>query len=833
MGDINELIHRSLNGGNPFERIVHIECGYMDDKATLIYYDANMKKRSMEVDYKPFLWAKNSICIQMCGGDREKLKRTMHSYGISVKKLTTSFQDDGKTHERVENGYKFMFYTNRRMSYNRFLSFFSECGTPIYNNKKDSKDDEKGFLAISPIEQFMISNGIRLYKGFENYDDLKRLVFDLETQGLNPRIHAIDQIGIRTNKGYENIITIKGDTPYERRINELNAISEFLQIVKEENADVVCGYNSENFDWDFIIVRCEVLGTSIKELCDNLGYAEPIYKKKKESVLKLGGEVEYYRQTIMYGTPIIDGLHAVRRAQAIDSNMKSANLKYITKYSSLNKKNRVYVPGDKITSTWNVTNLEYAFNEENGDWYKITEKKPLAEGYRLESGKYIVERYLLDDLYETDKVELRYNEPNFLLCKLLPTIFQKACTMGTAGTWKLIMLAWSYEYNLAIPDFAPKTKFTGGLSRLLRVGYANNIVKLDYNSLYPSIILTYGIRSELDISGGMLSFLEYILTEREKFKGLKKKASKQKDRVKGLLEDTSGLSKEEIDKLKEELQHWESEANSYDKKQLPFKIFGNSFFGAYGAPNIYNWGDLMAAENTCCVGRQMLRLMISHFKEKCGYTPLVGDSFLGDTPLFIKYEKTGMIDIKPIADLINTDAIEVDALGREYDYSKKKYKVLCRSGWCDVSYIYRHKTDKDIYSVEDGDMSVEVTEDHSLFNSDKVEIKPSEINENTKLEYYDKNSIIQDCKNNKYKDVYVKFMAMVCGEGKIDHIPCNILNASVDNIKLFLECFEKYNKGKEVSLKTKSKTFISGMLFIKNKVEYYKKGEETKWQDIN
>ena len=50
------------------------------------------------------------------------------------------------------------------------------------------------------------------------------------------------------------------------------------------------------------------------------------------------------------------------------------------------------------------------------------------------------ERYLLDDIWETDKVELRYNESNFLVGKMLPVKFQRMCTMGTATIWKYIML---------------------------------------------------------------------------------------------------------------------------------------------------------------------------------------------------------------------------------------------------------------------------------------------------------------------------------------------------------------------------------------------------------
>ena len=146
--------------------------------------------------------------------------------------------------------------------------------------------------------------------------------------------------------------------------------------------------------------------------------------------------------------------------------------------------------------------------------------------------------------------------------------------------------------------------------------------------------------------------------------------------------------------------------------------------------------------------------MIGHFSNLGGpehpelhYIPVVGDSFTGDTPLFIKYDD-GRIDIKCIADMISENDVEVDALGREYDYTKKPYKVLARIGWCEPAYIYRHKTDKPIYEVSDGEnVLVEVTEDHSLFNDKKEKIKPSEITEETKFEFYDGNDIYHDFNN--------------------------------------------------------------------------------------
>ena len=521
--------------------------------------------------------------------------------------------------------------------------------------------------------------------------------------------------------------------------------------------------------------------------------------------MKLGGEVEYYYPTIMWGHNVLDSLHAARRAQAIDSNMKSSNLKYVTKYLNLKKPNRVYVPGDKITSTWAIQDKVFGLCEDDGDWYKVTDKRQLLKGYNLVSGRYIVERYLLDDLWETDKVEERLNESNFLVGKMLPTTFARACTMGTAGIWKLIMLAWSYENDLAIPALGENKRFVGGLSRLLRTGYVDRVVKLDYNSLYPSVILTWNIPNEVDPSGVLNQMLNYVLGQREKYKELKAEAGAKVD----LLKETSELATNDEEKksIKKEIAYWKAEKSGNDKKQLPLKILGNSYFGSAGSPAIFNWGNIVAAEKTTCISRQMLRLMISHFKS-LGYEPIVGDSFTRDTPLFIKYDDSNLIDIKPICELIG--GTETDALGREYDTSEKPYKVLCRSGWMKPRYIYRHKTNKPLYEVSEGDMSVTVTEDHSLFNNKEQKIKPSEINESTQLEYY--NGKFNFNENEHPKGFAIKCMAKWLMRGEIDRVPMEILNANKSSIKEFLSYLDNWDYS------STSKTCQAGIMFLKNKL---------------
>lgn len=823
-----EQIHSFLNGYNPFERIIKIEGDYNNDKMAVIYRDENGKKKVSHEPFYPFCWAKTTAAQSLFGGDRKLIKAKMNEFHISCKalRITTT---DGKVPERMEHGYKLLFKATSQMSYQNFMKFFKDGGRPLYPNQNDANYGLREYIVVNPIEQFMIATGKRQFKGYDDYDELLRMQFDLETEGLNPQKDCISQIGIRTNKGYGKIIPVVGEGE-EKLKNEVKALEEFFLIIKEIQPDVISGHNTENFDWYFIDERLKLRESSLEKFTENIFPHRGIYKSNKQKVLKLGGEMEYYVPTIMWGTNITDSLFAVRRAQALNSNIKKADLKYITKFAKLNKPNRVYVPGKIINDTWSDTSETYAHNDVNGKWFHITDdllnktftndnneeiirytynndKKLVdnknSEIYDIVTGRYIVQRYLLDDLYETDKVELSFNQTNYQICKMLPVPFEKMCTMGTAAIWKYIMCTWSHENNLAIPELIETHAFTGGLSRLLVTGYVDRILKLDYNSLYPSIILTHDINSKIDIMGAMSAMLEYILTKREEYKGEKKSADKKVREITQLIENEPN-NKELLD----ELNKYKSKYTLFDNMQSAVKVIGNGFFGSYGSGSVFPWSDLICAEETTCTGRMALRLMIGWFT-KLGYKPLVGDSFTGDTPLFIKENETGYINIKAISELINEEELNKDVLGREYDYSKKNYKVLCRSGWIEPSYIYRHKTDKAIYHIQDDKMTVDVTEDHSLFDSKQNKIKPSEINEDTKLEYYE-----NDIHTNIFHsddDEFIKGFAE--RTNPMLRIPQMILNADKQTRSKYLYYLNELLTAYKDEI-TCSKTFLAGYNFI-------------------
>lgn len=656
-----EQIHSFLNGYNPMERIVKIEGDYNDDKMSVIYRDENGLKKVSHEPFYPFCWTKQSTGQGLFNGNRSLLKAKLNEYHISCKGLRIS-DSEGNVSERMERGYRVMFKANSPMPYQKFMQFFKEGGRPIYPNQNDINYGLKEYIVVNPIEQFMIQTGKRQFKTYDDYDQLLRIEFDLETEGLDPQKDCISQIGIRTNRGFEQIIPVLGEGE-EKWINEIKALEQFFRIIRQIDGDVLTGHNIENFDLWFIDERLKLRGSSLEKFTEHLFPHRGIYKANKQKVLKLGGEMEYYTPTIMWGTNITDSLFAVRRAQALNSNIKKADLKYITKFAKLNKPNRVYVPGKIINDTWIDEKKRYAHNDENGHWFKITKtllQKTFSndnnvetkryelldnntklydikenETFNIVSGRYIVERYLLDDLYETDKVELSFNQTNYQICKMLPVPFEKMCTMGTAAIWKYIMLTWSYENNLAIPELIDTHAFTGGLSRLLVTGYVDRIIKLDYNSLYPSIILTHDINTDIDIMGAMSMMLEYILTKREEYKGEKKSADKKVREITQLLENQPNN-----EQLLADLKTYKSKYTLFDNMQSAIKVIGNGFFGSYGSGSVFPHSDLICAEETTCTGRMALRLMIGWFTN-LGYKPLVGDTdgFNFQMPKEFRYTK--------------------------------------------------------------------------------------------------------------------------------------------------------------------------------------------------
>lgn len=576
------------------------------NKASIVY-DKNNEKVVDIIEYEPFIYLKDlssEFNSKFYKGDINWKYKAMEKHGITISRLRVT-DKNGNPVERLDNGYKFLLKSKK--SFKAIKDFFREGGLSLYQKTKDGSSIS---YFLKPSEQVMIQKNIKLFKGFEFYDDVHRMCFDIETTGLLAEENRVFLIGIADNKGYNNVLEVDevDDDESERRI-----IIDFFKLIVEKKPSILFGYNSENFDFNFLIKRSEILGVNLSKILNIT---------RTDASIKFGDETEVYKATNLFidnefYCNVIDTLHAVRRAKAINSDIKKTGLKYITKYSKANKKDRMYVEGNSIYKIWNE-NKYYLINPENNEYVKILDelqdfcendkensllekfKEKYPDKTKLIKGKDIVFQYLQDDLWETMKVDTIYNESSFMVSKWLSTSFTRTTTIGGASSWNLIMTDWSYKNNLAIPKQQKKEDFVGGISRTFMLGNLvlekdAGIKKTDFAGLYPTIQLEYNIFPETDVTGILYRLLRYFKETRDIYKEL---ANTDPDEQKRML---------------------------YKTKQLPLKIFNNSNFGA-NSSEWFNWSDFRrVGERITCTGRQYLRKM-TYYMHSIGLKPAVCDT---------------------------------------------------------------------------------------------------------------------------------------------------------------------------------------------------------------
>ena len=581
MTPTQEEIQNFLEGTDPEKYIVAVEYDYRTNSIYKIKEDPEKGKHIQKDKFIPFCWVGDLRKKNFYSNSKALQKQAMSKHGIIIEPLETG------DHERLEDGLRYLVKSTK--TYRSLVSFFTQGGLNPWD--KESRDS---ILIMSPVEQYLTQRGKRLFKGFFEYDEIHRFVFDIETTSLRPDDGTMFLIGMSDNRGNRKVLFANDDE------SERKMIVDFFKYIDEIKPTIIGGYNSAFFDWEWIIRRAEILGLDIGDVAKTLN--PNVRLRRKDSILKLGAEIEDYTSTQMWGYNIVDVAHAVRRAQTINSDIKSWGLKYITEFVGANKKNRVYVQGDKIYKTYEE-DLEHYFNPKTGK-FKLCNEDGLKDllirypnTYKKIGGAEIVEKYLGDDLDETMVVDEQFNQASFLLSTMVPTTYERVSTMGTATLWKMLMCAWSYHKGLAIPVKDEKRPFVGGLSRLVKTGYSENVLKLDFSSLYPSIQLVHDVFPTCDITHAMKGMLKYFRDTRIKYKNLAGKYYV-------------------TDKKKSE---------SFGRKQLPIKIFINSMFGSLSAPQVFPWGDMNMGEKVTCTARQYLRQMVKYFIKK-GYDPLVMDT---------------------------------------------------------------------------------------------------------------------------------------------------------------------------------------------------------------
>jgi len=129
-----------------------------------------------------FCWVGDLKGLNFYNNSKAHQKEAMSQHGIVIEKLDTHGD------ERMEKGLTFMVKCLK--GYRSLIQFFRDGGADPWGEKYKDK-----IMILPPVEQYFIAKQKRLFKGFEDYDDVTRLVYDLETTSLEPKDGRIFMIG--------------------------------------------------------------------------------------------------------------------------------------------------------------------------------------------------------------------------------------------------------------------------------------------------------------------------------------------------------------------------------------------------------------------------------------------------------------------------------------------------------------------------------------------------------------------------------------------------------------------------------------------------------------
>ena len=402
------------------------------------------------------------------------------------------------------------------------------------------------YYRVGPVEQFLMQSGKVYFRGL-NYSDLHRLQFDLETTALDPRRGRIFMVAVRDSHGLATII----EAPKPE--DEVSLITKLCMLIRERDPDVIENHNLFGFDLPFLEQRASVLGIPL--ILGREGATQHL--ERREETLAIGPEARRRTRYSLAGRELIDTLDAVRRHDFVVRNMPSYSLKDVAKYFGIAAPNRVYLNGATIFET-----------------------------YQWDPSR--VRDYALDDVKEVDELSQRLLGAPFALASMAPRRYERLASAGPAMGILEPMLVRAYLRNgAALPRQSENQTSNhgmheGGAVHLLAEGVAEDMVKADVASLYPSLMRTYQIGPACDHLGVLLSILGRLTDLRLSIKAAAKQATP------GSLE-----------------------ANTYDATQAAMKILVNAAYGYMGAGSMAHFADMRAADEVTRRGRELLSQVIN------------------------------------------------------------------------------------------------------------------------------------------------------------------------------------------------------------------------------
>lgn len=544
---------------------------------------------------------------------------------------------------------------------------------------------------------YMLVNGVaeQLYISYPDFlldyphtNDLTVMFFDIEVaskgDGLFPKAETNEILCIGYSiwkyksdgsKVKTKMDIVKG---FDREtLNDKKILVDFISIIQEEDPDIISGYNSDNFDFPYIIERCRKYRIDTTKI--GRTNTEPHATKSNFIV---PGRIHF---------DLLNSNAGVFKDQTL-FGIKNRTLKEISRF--------------------------YKATDDNGELIEDVEIpehiKNLLKLY--DTDPQLLYDYLRDDIYRTETVGHVYMRNCIMLAERMHVPLQSIILMYSSFVPKIIVGRHYDEqklistetnfnkYNFQNGSIAKiGVKYEGALVGLYKDGLFDTSYKIDFSSMYPSAIQTFNLgpdttslvriirgpdknyRGDPEWTGKFSSKIDHKYNWYRIPTSFDKKA-RQFDLIVKVRNDKEGFLKKEIAKLrderviiKKELNKAKADGNedaiaAINSQQYAVKVILNSIYGFLGLKSS-KYGEMISAAMVTGMCRWTTGKVIRKFRNE-----------------LIELDTDGLIlNIKPDEDKTNkwlddiikerfniTDnymQMEVEEFGRSFFYAMKNYVV--------------------------------------------------------------------------------------------------------------------------------------------------------------
>lgn len=420
------------------------------------------------------------------------------------------------------------------------------------DSRRILRDERRDFLSYgSTSKQFLIGTGRTLFKGMA-FPDIRRMQVDIETTALSPNAPdaCIFMIACSDNQGHETILI--GD--------EREMLYELTQLIQDWDPDIIEGHNIYSFDLPWIRARAAALRVPL-----TWGRDGSEMTTGAERNAAIGANSRPFVGHYIWGRHIVDTLFATQRFDLAKGEISSYGLKESAIHYHIAEPDRVYLDRAEIVDLW-----------------KQDPKR--------------VQAYALGDVRETRRLAEVVCPTEFYQTQMIPDVYQSVAVTGSGEKINSVFVRAYLQNGCAIALQRSSVPYGGGYTEMRQSGILHDVVKADVESLYPSIMLKYGITSESDTLDLFLPLLDELKKRRLSAKQRAKKASEGEDGRRAA--------------------YWDGLQGSY-------KLLINSFYGYLGAPFYFN--DYAAAAKVTEIGQEIVK-QIADDMEKRGATVIEIDT---------------------------------------------------------------------------------------------------------------------------------------------------------------------------------------------------------------